>query len=116
LARIRVHLRKTPANEAPTVEIGPLRIDRAAHAAAVNGVELRLTPIEFKLLATLAKHAGKVVTQRQLIAEVWGPRGTDLSQSLRVHMTHLRRKLQGAAPEARLISTETGIGYRLRVE
>jgi two-component system KDP operon response regulator KdpE len=115
VARIRAALRRVA--RAATDEgsgiftCGGLSIDLAAHRVHLAGREIRLTPIEFKLLAALAAHSGRIVTKKQLLLEVWGPQSTEQSQYLRVHMTHLRRKLQ---PEGqRLIRTEAGIGYGL---
>jgi two-component system KDP operon response regulator KdpE len=72
---------------------------------------VHLTPIEFKLLAALAAHPGRIVTKKQLLLDVWGPQSTEQSQYLRVYMTHLRRKLEGGA--RRIFRTEAGVGYGL---
>jgi two-component system KDP operon response regulator KdpE len=77
---------------------------------------VHLTPIEFRLLAYLARHAGKVLTHRQLLHEVWGPRSTQHTQSLRVHMAALRKKLETDPARPRWLTTEPGVGYRLRDE
>ncbi|MCC7014965.1 MAG: response regulator transcription factor [Planctomycetes bacterium] len=117
LARIRValrHVAREATRAACTVlENGPLRIDLEARRVTCAGREVHLTPIEFKLLLTLARHVGKVVTQRQLLEDVWGPRSTEETQYLRVYMTHLRRKLDPGPSGPRLFSTEAGVGYRL---
>lgn len=114
LARIRAALRRSAradgASFAGTFVCGPLSVDLAAHRVHVAGEEVHLTPIEFKLLAVLAAHAGRIVTRRQLLTEVWGPKSTEQTQYLRVYMTHLRRKLR---PAAGIFRTEAGVGYGL---
>ncbi len=112
LARMRAALRRSqrPDPAASVFVCGPLAVDFAARRVRVDGDEVRLTPIEFKLLTALARHAGKVVTKKQLLVEVWGPHSSDEDQYLRVYMTHLRRKLERAA---RIFRTEAGVGYRL---
>ena len=111
LARIRVALRHASRAdgdpEAPFVA-GPLEVDPAARRVRVEGRDVHLTPIEYKLLLVLVRHAGKVVTHRQLLTAVWGPRSTERTEYLRVHMMRLRRKLS-----RRLFTTELGVGYRL---
>ena len=96
LARIRVALRHGRAATAddPILAIGPMRIDQARHEVTVDGELVHLTPIEFRLLALLARHAGKVLTHRQLLHDVWGPRDTHQTHYLRVHMAALRRKIE----------------------
>lgn len=117
LARIRVALRhaararRGPAG--PRFRSGPLEVDLETRKVLVAGVEVALTPIEFKLLCVLIRHAGKVVTHRQLLQEVWGPAATDQKHYLRVYMTHLRRKLDSGAAARSLFETEAGVGYRL---
>ena len=118
LARIRVALRHARAAGAgpadPVIEIGPLRIDEARHEVTMAGESVRLTPIEFKLLARLAHHAGKVLTHRQLLRDVWGPRAAEQTHYLRVHMAALRRKLERDPARPHWLVTEPGVGYRLR--
>ena len=117
LARIRVALRHAGAHaepEDPVLEIGPIRIDQSRHEVTVDGAPVHLTPIEFRLLAVLARHAGKVMTHRQLLLEVWGPASTQQTHYLRVHMAALRRKLERDAARPRWLTTEAGVGYRLR--
>jgi two-component system KDP operon response regulator KdpE len=80
------------------------------------GRDVRLTPIEYKLLATLVAHAGRVMTYQQLLKEVWGPRFASQKQYLHVHMGHLRRKLERDAAQPEWLMTEPGVGYRLRTE
>jgi two-component system, OmpR family, KDP operon response regulator KdpE len=116
LARIRAALRRAVRSDAgeSTFESGALRVDLAARRVFVEGAEVHLTPIEYRLLTTLAKHAGKVVTHRQLLQEVWGPQSLDQTHYLRVHMTHLRRKIEPGGARPRLLQTEAGVGYRLQ--
>ncbi|MDX2263090.1 MAG: response regulator [Gemmatimonadales bacterium] len=118
LARIRVALRHAAqqASPEPVVEAGPLRIDLGAHTATLHGNELRLTPTEYRLLAVLAQHAGKVVTHRQLLREVWGLHTEEQVHYLRVYAAQLRRKLEADPARPRLLVTEPGVGYRLRAE
>lgn len=118
LARLRVALRhaalaRTRSSE-PLFTCGPLQIEFEARRITLAGQEVKLTAIEFKLLSVLAREVDKVVTQRQLLTEVWGPKSAGQSQYLRVYMTHLRRKLEPGAPWPRLFLTEPGVGYRLR--
>ena len=119
LARIRVALRhargQTVADD-PVITIGPMRIDQARHEVAVDGEPVHLTPIEFRLLALLARHGGKVLTHRQLLHDVWGPRNTHQTHYLRVHMAALRRKIEADPARPRWLITEAGVGYRLRDE
>jgi len=120
LARIRAALRRAARLQSgqpePVFESGPLRVDLAARQVFLGGREIHLTPIEFNLLATLAKHAGKVVTQKQLLEAVWGPRRGAQAHYLRVYMAHLRRKLEPDLARPRLFMTEAGVGYRLRYD
>ena len=82
----------------------------------VGGREARLTPIEWRLLAALVKHAGMVMTHRQLLRDVWGPASVEQSHTLRVHMASLRRKLETDPAQPRYILTEIGVGYRLAAD
>jgi len=116
LARIRValrHARGQAVPDDPVIAIGPMRIDQARHEVAVDGEPVHLTPIEFRLLALLAQHAGKVLTHRQLLHDVWGPRNTHQTHYLRVHMAALRRKIEADPARPRWLITEAGVGYRL---
>jgi two-component system KDP operon response regulator KdpE len=115
LARLRVALRHARAQpEDPVVvEVGPLRIDRQRREVTVGGRATHLTPIEFSLLALLARHAGKVLTHRQILREVWGPNATE-AHYVRVHMAELRKKIEADPARPRLLITEVGVGYRLR--
>ncbi|CAN5915680.1 two-component system response regulator KdpE [soil metagenome] len=119
LARIRValrHARGQTVTDDPVLAIGPLRVDQARHEVTLDTELVHLTPIEFRLLAFLARHAGKVLTHRQLLHEVWGPRSTQHTQYLRVHMAALRKKLETDPARPRWLTTEPGVGYRLRDE
>lgn len=114
-ARIRVMLRRSHNVNAadPTVSFGDCKIDLAARLVYKNGEIIRLTPIEFRLLALLAKHADKVVTHKMLLTEVWGPEYDFEVQYLRVHMKNLRHKLEDEPSNPRFVVTEAGVGYRL---
>ncbi len=105
-----------PGREDPIIEIGPIVIDHARHEVTVDGGAVHLTPIEFGVLAQLARHAGKVVTHKQLLDAVWGARGADQTQYLRVHVAALRRKVERDPARPRWLVTEPGVGYRLRDE
>lgn len=113
LARLRVLLRRTHRPDEPVFEAGSLKIDFSARLVWVNGREVDLSATEYALLRILARHAGKIVTHRQILSAVWGPRAAGQSQYLRVYLSHLRKKLaaHGLPPET--IRTETGIGCRL---
>jgi two-component system KDP operon response regulator KdpE len=118
LARVRVALRHARAAVAPSADpvlaVGPIHIDQARHEVAVDGAAVKLTPIEFRLLLLLAQNAGKVLTHRHLLREVWGPGSVEHTHYLRVHMAALRRKVEHDAARPHWLLTEPGIGYRLR--
>lgn len=115
LARLRaIQRRRHPAPEEPTFQAGHLTIDFVSRTVTVNGEEIKLTATEYNLLKVLAQHAGKVVTHKQLLREVWGPNAEEQSQYLRVYVTHLRKKIEIPSAD-KLLKTETGIGYRLIV-
>jgi two-component system KDP operon response regulator KdpE len=118
LARIRVWLRQTArvaANSSETVvEVGELRVDLGRRIVTVAGREVHLTPIEYKLFATLMRHSGRVMTHRQLLELAWGRNYGNETQYLRVYMGRLRRKLEHDAAVPRYLLTEPGVGYRLR--
>jgi len=116
LARIRVAIRHaTRSSDDPVVTTGQLVVDLAHRLVSVGGREIALTPIEYELLKVLTIHAGKVLTHRQLLREVWGP-GYDLATHLlRVNMSNLRHKVEPDPARPRYIVTEPGVGYRLRV-
>ena len=118
LARLRVALRRSPGQEAIAYTGGGLLVEFATRRVEVRGREVRLTPTEYQLLRVLALHAGRVVTHRQLLAEVWGQNVArqDATHYLRVYVGHLRDKLEEDPAHPSLILTETGIGYRLVTE
>jgi two-component system KDP operon response regulator KdpE len=118
LARVRVALRHTATTEdgASTFVVGALTIDFVRRRVTVAGRDVHLTPIEYRLLATLARHAGKVLTHRQLLQEVWGPGHAEAAHYLRVYMGQLRRKLEPEPARPRYLLTELGVGYRLAEE
>jgi two-component system, OmpR family, KDP operon response regulator KdpE len=114
LARLRAIQRRSSPNPAePFFQSGGLTIDFASRTVTVDGTEVRLTATEYALLKVLAQHAGKVVTHKQLLREVWGPNAEEHSQYLRVYVTHLRKKIETGGADEKLLRTETGIGYRL---
>jgi len=115
LARVRANLRRIPAeSEAdPVIEIGDFRIDTAARKVTVRRREVRLTPKEFDLLVYMARHPGKVITHRALLAAVWGGQSTEQVEYLRVFVGQLRKKLEPDAASPRYLVTEPWVGYRL---
>jgi two-component system KDP operon response regulator KdpE len=120
LARMRVALRRSavPAGAAPQscFEFGGLRVDLVRRQVVRAGEEIHLTRTEYKLLATLVRHAGQVVTHRQLLQEVWGANYVEHTHYLRVYMAQLRHKLENDPTRPRVLATEPGVGYRLRDE
>ena len=120
LARMRVlrHAARIEAGGPDEVEhaFGPLHVNLAERAVQRDGVEVKLTKIEFDLLAALAGNAGRVLTHRHLLKEVWGPHAVHEPHYVRVHFAHIRAKLEPDAANPRYVITEPGIGYRLRAE
>jgi two-component system, OmpR family, KDP operon response regulator KdpE len=121
LARVRANLRRLrqaegQADAQPRFAFGQVEIDRAARTVLRAGQPVHLTPIEYRMLTVLAANAGRVMTQRQLLTEVWGPGHVDRSHYLRIHMGHLRRKLEADPAQPQHLLTETGVGYRLVVD
>jgi two-component system, OmpR family, KDP operon response regulator KdpE len=118
LARIRVALRHALASASgpgePVLEIGPLRLDLTRREVLISGTQVHLTPLEYRLLALLAQNAGKVLTHRQILKEVWGPGSVNETHYLRVFMAQLRRKVEPDPARPRLLLTEPGVGYRMR--
>jgi len=116
-ARMRVALRHAlspgQASPDPVFTSGALNVDLAARRVRVEDREVHLTPIEFKLLAFLVRHAGKVVTHRQLLKEVWGSAREDQAHYPRIYVHQLRHKIEPDPARPRFLRTETGIGYRL---
>jgi two-component system KDP operon response regulator KdpE len=114
LARIRAGLRRSSAVAPGAIfRFGQIEVDLDKRVVKVHGEEVHLTPNEYKLLQVLIKHAGKVLTQRQLLQEVWGPNSTEQAQYLRVYIAQLRRKLEQDPARPRHLQTEPGVGYRL---
>jgi two-component system KDP operon response regulator KdpE len=103
-------------DDGPLVCFGDVTVDMARRQVTRGGVELHLTPIEYRLLTLLIANAGRVLTHRQLLKEVWGPSHAEDTHYLRVYMTGLRRKLEHDPTLPRHLRTETGIGYRLVLE
>ncbi len=120
LARIRVALRHTAGasheGDESVFKVGALQVDLLRRHVVVDGTEIKLTPIEYKLLATLVRHAGKILTHAQLLREVWGPSHEDQAHYVRVYMAHLRHKLEAEPARPRYLLTEPGVGYRLAAE
>jgi two-component system KDP operon response regulator KdpE len=115
MARIRVVLRRLGATAVPDIlEVGPIKIDQPRHNVTVDGREVHLTPIEFRLLLELARQPGRVITHRKLLVELWGPGAVEHTNYLRVHMAALRRKIEADPAQPRWLLTEAGVGYRMR--
>jgi two-component system, OmpR family, KDP operon response regulator KdpE len=113
-ARLRALLRRAgDSGEEPAVTIGDLTVDLAARTVTRDGERVHLTPIEYDLLAELTRHRGKLVTHRQLLSAVWGPEYTRETHYLRVHVAHMRAKLEADPARPRHIVTDPGVGYRL---
>jgi two-component system KDP operon response regulator KdpE len=115
MARMRAALRHQMQRKAEpaTLTVGGIEIDAVRHRVSRDGAEIKLTPKEFELLAFLAKHAGRVVTHRQILAAVWGPAHVSDTQYLRVYVGQLRQKIEPRVDEPQIILTEPGIGYRI---
>jgi two-component system KDP operon response regulator KdpE len=118
LARMRVAQRhaEAPAShaEAQAFEFGELHIDAARREVTLSGQPVHLTPLEYKLLNLFARHAGKVLTHRQILKEVWGPGYSSQTHYVRVQMAELRKKIELDPSRPKLLVTEPGVGYRLR--
>lgn len=117
LARVRAALRRAarPADVSHPLELGAVEIDLQRRQALGPGGEIHFTPIEYRLLAALARSRGAVATQRQLLRDVWGPDHSDRSHYLRIYMKQLRDKIEADPTQPRYLLTEIGVGYRLRV-
>jgi two-component system KDP operon response regulator KdpE len=124
LARVRANLRRTRASaddastagageEDPVFRFGEVEVDRQARIVRRKGAEVHLTPIEYRLLMALVANAGRVMTQRQLLKDVWGPSHTEKGHYLRIYMGHLRQKLERDPAQPQHLLTETAVGYRL---
>jgi len=120
LARIRValrHAQRSATDQSPTTfQVGELRLDFPKRQVFVGDREVHLTPIEFKLLSALVREAGKVLTHRHLLNEVWGPHHLDETHYLRVFMASLRRKIEADPTQPRYLLTEQSVGYRLAAD
>jgi two-component system KDP operon response regulator KdpE len=115
LARMRAALRHRMQreNETPVLKIGDVEIDNLRHRVTRGGEEIKVTRKEFEILSLLARHAGKVITHRQMLAAVWGPAHVEDTQYLRVYIGQLRQKIERHPDDPRIIVTEPGIGYRI---
>lgn len=122
LARVRANLRRPRAAagsganaeaDEPLFRFGEVEVDRAARLVRRAGAEVHLTPTEYRLLGVLVANAGRVITQRQLLREVWGPSHSEQSHYLRIYMGHLRQKLEADPAQPKHLLTETAVGYRL---
>lgn len=120
MARIRVALRhltiKHSEGEDPVFTLASLKVDFSKRQVFREGKEVHVTPIEYKLLSILIRHAGKVITHNQLMKEVWGPGYADQTHYLRIYMAQLRHKLEVDPARPRFFINEPGVGYRLRIE
>jgi two-component system KDP operon response regulator KdpE len=118
MARLRAALRHRAQRqgEMPVLSVGELEIDTIRHRVTRAGQEVKLTRKEFELLTCLARHAGKVMTHRQILTAVWGPAHVEDTQYLRVYIGQLRQKLEADANDPKIILTELGIGYRIAEE
>jgi two-component system KDP operon response regulator KdpE len=114
LARLRALLRRSGDGGQPVVTVGDLSIDVAGHTVERAGEAIHLTPLEFDILRVLALHQGKLVTHRRLLSEVWGPEFVDETHYLRVHVAHIRAKIEPDPSSPRYVVTDPGVGYRLR--
>jgi two-component system KDP operon response regulator KdpE len=114
LARLRAAQRRaTPLPETTVFRSGQLEVDLTARVVALKGKEVKLTATEYSLLRLFVQHAGKVLTHRQILKEVWGPNYVEQTHYLRVYMAHLREKLEADPAQPALLVTEPGVGYRL---
>ena len=115
LARVRANLRRpratAPEDADPVFRFGEVEVDRTARLVRRAGVEVHLTPIEYRLLSVLMANTGRVLTHRQLLREVWGPSHAEQSHYLRIYMGHLRQKLEADPTQPRHLLTETAVGY-----
>jgi two-component system KDP operon response regulator KdpE len=116
LARVRAAQRKTrPEEEVSVFKSGDLIIDLTARVITRGGHEVKVTATEYALLRLFVRHAGRVLTHRYILREIWGPKSEEHRQYLRVYVTHLRQKIEADSTKPRLIKTEPGIGYRFEV-
>jgi two-component system KDP operon response regulator KdpE len=116
LARLRVAQRHAqPTADTAVFKAGPLEVDLVSRTVKVNGKQVKFTATEYALLQLFVRHAGKVLTHRQILKEVWGPTYVEQTHYLRVYMTHLREKIEANPAEPEMFITEAGVGYRLMV-
>jgi two-component system KDP operon response regulator KdpE len=119
LARIRVALRRSAgggeSGPSEAFTVGNLRVDLHNRVVYLHGDEVHLTPIQYRVLTVLVKHAGKVLTHQQIIKEVWGPSYAENAHYLRIYMSQLRQKLEEDPAKPQYLLTESGVGYRLKV-
>ena len=115
MARMRTALRHRMQQKAeiPVLQVGGVEVDAIRHRVMRGGLEIKLTPKEFELLSFLARHAGRVITHKQILTAVWGPAHTEETQYLRVYIGQLRQKIEEHPDDPRLVLTEPGIGYRI---
>ena len=115
MARLRAALRRTTTDseQQSTFKSGGLEVDLAGRIVKISGVEIHLTNTEYDILALFIKHAGKVLTHRQILKEIWGPNAVEHTQYLRVYIGHLRKKIEPPSCSQQIIITEPGVGYRL---
>jgi two-component system KDP operon response regulator KdpE len=117
LARLRAARRRAqPVADNAVFHCGPLQVDLSNRLVTLKGREIKLTPTEYSLLRLLVRNAGKVVTHRQILKEVWGPTYGEQTHYLRVYMAHLREKLEDNPSRPELLLTEPGVGYRMKAE
>jgi two-component system, OmpR family, KDP operon response regulator KdpE len=115
-ARVRaLQRRRLRAQETPTIRFGQVELDRARRTVERDGAPVHLTQIEYRLLCVLAANAGKVMTHRHLMQEVWGPNYGDRGHYLRIYMSRLRQKLEADPAQPVHFATETGVGYRFQI-
>lgn len=124
LARVRANLRRPRAASGNGLSVegvelpflfGNVEVDRSARLVRKGGIQVHLTPTEYRMLSVLIANSGRVITQKQLLREVWGPMRSDQSHYLRIYMGHLRQKLEADPAQPRHLLTESGVGYRLAV-
>ncbi len=110
------HLNRSSSSAEQVFRTGNLKVDLEKRQVLISDKEIHLTPIEYKLLSILVRHAGRLVTQKELLRDVWGPSGGDSSHYLRIYVSQLRRKLEDNPAKPRYLITEAGVGYRLKVD
>lgn len=119
LARIRVALRHSVSmreqDQSGIFESEGLKVDLVNHRVHVDGHEIHLTPIQYRLLAMMVRNAGRVLTHQQILKEIWGPTFTDNAHYLRIYMSQLRQKIEADPAQPKYLLTESGVGYRLKV-